>query len=171
MVHILSFLGLSLLGAMEYPGGYSVAGASDGQVSGWLLRCRSVGWSSIRAVTPLPERRMVEYPGGYSTAGASDGQVSGRLLHCRSVRGRVSGWLLHCRSVRGRVSGWLLRCRSVGGARPRAREKDFLRPCGSKPAELERQIRPSGLRKHFRPCGNWLILLNRPDTSNVEAGA
>ena len=70
MVHILSFLGLLLLGATEYPGGYSIAGASDGRVSGrllrcrsvrgrvsgWLLRCRSVGWSSIRVVTPLPER-------------------------------------------------------------------------------------------------------------------
>lgn len=75
-----------------------VAPSGDG-VSGWLLHLRSVGWSSIRAVTPLPERpwpsiravtplperpwpsiqavtplperRMVEYPGGYSIAGAS----------------------------------------------------------------------------------------------------
>ena len=99
MVHILSFLGLLLPVATEYPGGYSIAGASDGRVSGWLLRCRSVrGRVSGRLLRCWSVR----------------GRVSGRLLRCRSVRGRVSGWLLHCRSVRGRVSGWLLRCRSVG---------------------------------------------------------
>ena len=45
--------------------------------------------------------------------------------------GGVSGSILHCRSVRGRVRRSLLHCRSVGGARPRAREKDFLRTYGS----------------------------------------